>query len=235
MLENPIYDRTKMVIKEDQLQMIQNAHVTICGIGGVGSFVLEAFARIGVGELTIIDQDVVDPTNCNRQLIALQSTIGLPKVEVARIRVKDINPDCTVHIKQEKITAENIQELIPICDYVVDCVDNIEAKISIIQFCKLHQMSCISSMGMANKLNPLAITVSDISKTNTCPLAKKIRKELKQRGIYHQKVVFSTEIVARRSDEEKEKYGNTLGSVSFVPSTAGLILASEVIKDLIQL
>lgn len=234
MLENPIYDRTKIVIKEENVKKLSTLHVTVCGIGGVGSFALEALARIGVGELTLIDQDIVDPTNCNRQLIALQSTISMPKVEVASNRVKDINPNCVLHPIQATITSGNIQDMIPKCDYVVDCVDNIEAKLSIISYCQKQQIRCISSMGMANKLNPLDIRVSDISKTNTCPLAKKIRKELKERGMYHQKVVFSTEIVPKRSEEEKEKYGNTLGSVSFVPSTAGLILASEVIKDIIH-
>lgn len=231
-----IYQRTEIILGKENIKTISNLNIVICGIGGVGSFTLESLARIGVGNITIIDKDVIDITNINRQIIATSKNIGKDKVEEAQKRVNEINPEIKVKAIKENITSENISKILnnDNIDYVVDCVDNIEAKIAIMLECNKKNIRCISCMGMGNKLNPLDIKISDIYKTNTCPLAKIIRKKLKENNIKNQKVVFSTELPKKKTIDEKEIYGNTLGSVSFVPSVAGLILASEVIKDLIK-
>lgn len=232
-MNDDFYQRTQIIIGKENIEKIKNMHIVICGIGGVGSFVLEALARIGVGNLTIIDKDVVEATNINRQIIALQSTIGKYKVDVAKERILDINPQAKVKATCINITSDNIDEVICIddnIDYVVDCVDNIEAKIAIISKCNNKNIKCISCMGMGNKINPLDIRVSDIYKTNTCPLARIIRKKLKELGINKQKVIFSVEKPIKNNSNS-----NALGSISFVPSVAGLIIASEVIKDTLNL
>ena len=184
---------------------------------------------------TLVDKDVVDITNINRQIIATYDTIGKSKVEVAKERVESINKEAKVNIIQNSITDSNIQEIIEgNYDYVIDCVDDVEAKIAIIKYCYDKKINCISCMGMGNKLNPLDIKVADIYKTTTCPLARTIRKKIKDLYIKKQKVVFSTEIPKKKTEEEKLIYSNTLGSISFVPSTAGLVIASEVVKDLLK-
>lgn len=229
-MEESIYQRTEIVIGKENVNKLKSKHVLVCGIGGVGSYALEAIARCGIGNITIIDKDIVDITNVNRQLIALQSTVGNSKVEVAKNRLMDINKDISIVAIKENITSENISKIIgENVDYVIDAVDNIEAKVAIITECNKKNIKCISCMGMGNKLNPLDIKVTDIYKTNTCPLAKIMRKRLKKIGIKKQKVVFSTEIPV-----EKKIETNTLGSVPFVPSVAGLVIASEVIKDMID-
>lgn len=229
-MEDSIYQRTQIVIGTQNVEKLKKSHVLICGVGGVGSYALEAIARSGVGKITIVDKDVVDITNINRQLIATTSTIGEDKVDVARTRINDINKEANVIAIKKNITLETIKEILTEdMDYVVDAVDNIDAKVAIITECNKKNIRCISSMGMGNKINPLDIKVSDIYKTNTCPLAKIMRKKLKERGIKNQKVVFSTEIPVEKKIDTK-----TLGSVSFVPSVAGLVIASEVIKDLIK-
>ena len=233
-MNEDIYQRTEILLGKENVERIKSKHILICGIGGVGSFSLEALSRIGVGTLTIVDKDIVDITNLNRQLIATLDTVGRKKVDVAKERVNSINKDITINPIFTNITKDNISDIFDNknYDYVIDCVDNIEAKLAIIAECHKRNIRLISSMGMANKLNPLEIKVTDIYKTNTCPLAKIIRKHLKEMGIRKQKVVYSTEIPKRKNDKEKSIYGNTLGSVSFVPSVGGLIIASEVIKDL---
>lgn len=235
-MEETIYQRTEILLGKDNVGKLKNKHVVICGIGGVGSYVLEALARVGIKKLTIIDKDVVDVTNINRQIIATNDTIGKDKVLVAKERVETINKEAEVIAIKENITSENIDDIIKNknIDYVVDCVDNIQAKIAIITKCYNENIPCISCMGMGNKLNPLDIKVADIYKTQTCPLAKIIRKKLKEIGIKKQKVVYSIEEPKKRTEEEKEKYGNTLGSISFVPSTAGLVIASEVVKYMLK-
>lgn len=233
---NSLYQRSEIVLGKENIEKIKNSNICICGIGGVGSYVLEAIARIGVANITVIDKDIVDKTNINRQLIATNSTVGMDKVKVAKEHVLDINKEANIKEIKQNITSENIYELLSKekYDYIVDCVDNFDAKIAIIGYCNSENIKCISCMGMANKLNPLDIKVSDINKTSMCPLAKNVRKKLKELGIKKQKVVYSIEAPKKLSEEEKEIYGNTLGSVSFVPSVAGLIIASEVIKDIIK-
>jgi len=221
-----IYSRTEIVLGKANLEKIKNANVCICGIGGVGSYTLEALARIGALHLTIIDKDVVDITNINRQIIATVDNVGKPKVEEAKKRITSINPNVTVETVQDTINKENINEYITDkFDYVVDAIDDVEAKISLIKRCKEINVQVISSMGTANKLDPLKLKVTDISKTEMCPLAKVVRKRLRQEGIEKVKVVYSTE-------QSVETNTNILGSVSYVPSVAGLIIASEVVKDI---
>ena len=229
-----IYQRTKILLGDSALEKIKKSSVCVCGAGGVGSYAIEALARVGISDITVIDKDVVDVTNINRQLIALNSTIGMSKVKVVEDRIKDINSSTNVTAIMENITPENIEEILKgkKLDYIVDCVDNFAAKVAIIEYANKNKIKCISSMGMANKINPLDIKVSD--KTSVCPLAKNMRKKLKEIGIKKQKVVYSTEPPKKKNEIEREQYGNTLGSVSFVPSVGGLVIASEVVKDIIS-
>lgn len=235
-MEENRWQRSEIVLGKKAIEALQKKHVVVCGIGGVGSYALEAFARSGIGTITLIDKDEVDITNCNRQLIALQSTIGKDKVQVAKDRIQNINPNIGVKIYKEEITADNITILLQNkkVDYVVDAVDNIEAKVAIIGYCYRHHIDCISCMGMGNKCNPLDIKVADIYQTTMCPLAKIMRKRLKELQIPHQKVVYSTERPKTRTEAQKAEYGNTLGSLPFVPSVGGLIMASCVVQDLIE-
>lgn len=233
-----IYQRTEILVGKDNVEKLKTKHIVVFGVGGVGSFVVEALARVGIGNISVIDKDVVDITNINRQLIATNKTIGMDKVEVAKERILDINKDANILAFKENVTLENIDEIFSKkittkIDYVVDCVDNVDAKIAIMQKCYNENIKCISSMGMGNKLNPLDIRVGDIFKTSVCPLAKKIRKRLKELEIKKQKVIYSIELPKQKTEQEKELYGNTLGSISFVPSVGGLVIASEVVKDLI--
>lgn len=223
---SPMFDRTKALLGEQNLEILKNANICICGIGGVGSYVLEAIARVGVGKITVIDKDKVDATNINRQLVASWYTIGMEKVDVAKVHVETVNPLCKVEAICDYIDVGNVNEYITgKYDYVIDAIDSISSKIAIISRCKELNIPVISCMGMANKLQPLKIKVADISKTSVCPLAKIIRKRLKDLGIDKVKVVYSEE-------EPKKNEQKKLGSVPYVPSVAGLIIASEVINDL---
>ena len=222
-----IYDRTKLLIGEAALEKLKKASVTVCGVGGVGSYVVEALARIGIGNITVIDKDVVDMTNINRQLIADTKTIGMAKVEIAKERIQNINPGIEVREIRGYIDASNVGEYLSGSDYVVDAIDSIESKLDVIKYAKENNIPVISSMGMANKLNPLDIKVGDISKTEMCPLAKIIRKRLRDMHISKVKVVYSVE-------QPIKNESNVLGSVPFVPSVAGLVIASEVVKDIIK-
>lgn len=229
-MENNVYNRTSIVLGLENVEKLKNSNVLLCGIGGVGSYTLEALARVGIGNITIVDKDIIDETNINRQLIALNSTVGMDKVEVAKKRCLDINPEMKIQALKIDINSQNILEIFlrDKFDYVVDCVDNIEAKINIIKVSNDKKIKCISSMGTANKINPLNFEVTDIYKTKVCPLAKVMRKKLKEIGIKKQKVVYSTENPVKNSEN------SILGSVSFVPSVCGLIIASEVVKDIIK-
>ena len=193
----------------------------------MGSYALEALARIGVLHLTIIDKDIVDITNINRQIIATVDNVGKAKVEEAKKRISSINPDINITEIQVAINNDNVYEYITNkFDYIIDAIDDVEAKIALIKRCKEINVPVISSMGTANKLDPLKLKVTDISKTEMCPLAKVVRKRLRQEGIQKVKVVYSTEPSVKTNT-------NILGSVSYVPSVAGLIIASEVIKDIV--
>ena len=200
--------------------------------GGVGSYTIEALARSGIGNITLIDNDVVDITNINRQLIADTTTIGKPKVEVAKERLLKINPNVKITTYQLFYDETKANELLNSnYDYIVDAIDSVSSKLSLVEEAYKQNIPIISCMGTGNKLAPTKFEVSDISKTSVCPLAKVMRKELNKRGIHHLKVVFSKEEPHRFNEENKK----IPASISFVPSVAGLILAGEVIKDLLQL
>ncbi len=228
------FSRTELLIGEEGINKLQNSKVAIFGIGGVGSYVVEGLARVGVGNFILVDKDEVDETNINRQIIATHKTIGMSKVEVAKQRVLDINPKASIDIRKTFFMPESDDFFDETIDYIVDCVDTVTAKIEIIMRAKKHNIPVISSMGTGNKLDPTKFEVEDIYKTSICPLAKVMRKELKQRGIENLKVVYSKEesIKTNKFDEETNK--KIPGSISFVPSVAGLIIASEVIKDIIK-
>ncbi len=223
------FQRTRMLIGDEALVQLQSAKILVFGVGGVGGYVCEALARSGVGRVDVVDKDVVDITNINRQIIATTDTVGLPKVEVCKARMESINPEIRCEAKQLFFLPETSEEFdFTKYDYIVDAVDNVTAKIEIICKAKEAGTPVISSMGTGNKLNPTAFRVADIEKTKVCPLAKVVRKELRNRGVRGVKVLYS--------EEEPRKSGNrTPASISFVPSAAGLIIAGEVIRDLIRL
>lgn len=229
-MKNNAFQRTRLLIGDENFLKLQASTVAIFGIGGVGSFTVEALARSGIGHLILIDKDNIDVTNINRQIHALTSTVGKSKVEVMRERILEINPSARVDVVQKFYRSDSDAENFFICgyDYVVDAIDTMTAKISLVLECKRRDIPIISSMGAGNKLDPARFKVADIYKTSTDPVAKIMRRKLKDFGVKSLKVVYSDE-VPRKIDAEK-----IIGSISFVPSVAGLIIASEVVKDLIQ-
>ncbi|WMJ80028.1 tRNA threonylcarbamoyladenosine dehydratase [Clostridium sp. MB40-C1] len=228
--------RTEKIIGRENIEKLIKSKVVIFGIGGVGSFVTEALARSGIQNITLIDKDEVDISNINRQIIATTSSVGRAKVDVMKERILDINPLCSVTTHKVFVTQDNIKDIIgQDTDYVVDAIDTVTSKIALVVWCNENNIRLISSMGTGNKLDPTKFKVSDIYKTNVCPLAKVMRKELKTRGIKKLKVVYSEELPIKISEEYKEQdqRKQSPGSISFVPSSAGLIIAGEVIKDII--
>ncbi len=231
-----IYQRTEMLIGKDGVERLKKSKVIIFGIGGVGSYAAEAIARCGIGELVLVDSDVVSKSNINRQLIALNSTVGCAKVLVMKERIKDINPDIKVTAIEKFCLPENIDEFFDEkFDYVIDAVDTVSAKLAIAQKCKEQGIPVISAMGAGNKLNPQDFEVSDIYKTQGCPLCRIMRRELKKRGIDKLKVVYSKEEPLKSGVIDEESGKSIPGSISFVPSVMGLIIAGEAIKDLVKL
>lgn len=222
------FQRTRMLIGDEAVQALGRAKVLVFGVGGVGGYVCDALARAGVGRIDVVDKDVVDITNINRQIIATTDTIGMPKVDVCRARLQAINPAVECEARKCFYLPETSDSFdFKKYDYIVDAVDNVTAKIDIICKAKEAETPVISSMGTGNKLDPTAFRIADIEKTKVCPLAKVVRKELRNRGVRGVKVLYS--------EEEPLKSGNrTPASISFVPSCAGLIIAGEVIKDLIK-
>lgn len=245
--------RTEMLLGKEALKKLRGSRVAVFGIGGVGGFAVEALARSGIGHLDIIDKDVVDGSNLNRQIIALRSTIGRNKVDVMEERIRDIDPDITVNKHAVFYLPETKDEFdFSVYNYVVDAIDTVTGKIQLILQAKEAGVPVISSMGTGNKLDPTSLEVADIYDTSICPLAKVMRKELRKRGVDSLKVVYSkeepmkpgsegtsmicSEDPIRKADdqERKPRTKQTPGSISFVPSVAGLIIAGEVIKDLIS-
>lgn len=238
--------RTRLLIGDDPMDRLSKAKVAVFGVGGVGGFCIEALARAGVGTLHLFDDDTVSESNLNRQIVALHSTIGMPKAEVMATRVRDINPNCDVHAIRMFYLPQNAGQVdLSQYDYVVDCIDTVAAKLDLVQRCFALQIKIISAMGSGNKLDPTAFLVTDISKTEGCPLARVMRKELRKRGIHHLKVVYSKEeprspirpMAAELPTASDTRPGSTArrdtpGSISFVPAAAGLVLASAVIRDL---
>ncbi len=229
------FSRTALLIGEAGVEKLKKSHVAVFGVGGVGGYVVEALARSGVGRLTLVDNDTVSVSNLNRQIIALHSTLGKLKTEVAAARVKDINPDIAVEVRNTFFLPENAGEFdFSAYDYVVDAIDTVSGKIALIEQAKLAGVPVISCMGAGNKLNGGAFEVADISKTSVCPLARVMRRELKKRGIAHVKVVYSKEEPLQTGARDVESGKPLPASIAFVPSVAGLLLAGEVIKDLIR-
>lgn len=236
------FTRTRLLIGEQAIQKLSDSRVAVFGIGGVGGYVCEALVRSGVGSFDLIDNDVVSVTNLNRQIIALHSTVGQYKVDVMAARMRDINPDADIRVHKCFVLPDNIGELpFEDFDYIVDCIDTVTAKLALIAHAKELGIPIISSMGTGNKLDPTKFLIADISKTRICPLARIMRKELKKRGIDHVKVLYSEEEplhpqenveIDRRVDAGRR---DIPGSIAFVPSAAGLIIAGELVRDLAQI
>jgi len=243
--------RTELLIGKDALDKLAKSKVMVFGVGGVGSFTVEALARAGVGNLILVDDDTVCLTNLNRQIHATYKTISKNKVEVMKERVLSVNRNCNVETIQVFVTPDNLEEIIPDdVDYVVDAIDTVSAKIALAVYCEQKGIKLMSSMGTGNKLNPAEFKVADIYNTKVCPLAKVMRYELRKRGVKKLKVVYSEEMPRKPKVEDVVTCktgcvctGGTKkcsakrqipGSVSFVPSVAGMIIASEVVKDLIK-
>ena len=241
--------RTRLLIGDEPLNKLNAAKVAVFGVGGVGGFCVEALARAGIGTLHLYDDDTVSESNLNRQLIALHSTIGKPKVEVMAARVLDINPNCGVKAIPMFYLPENADSVdLSQYDYVIDAIDTVAAKLELVKRCHELNVPIISAMGSGNKLDPSAFVVTDISKTQGCPLARVMRKELRKRGINHLKVVYSEEEpltpMAPPEEEAPADSGGTRppstarratpGSIAFVPGAAGLVLAGAVIRDIGQ-
>ncbi len=231
------FSRTELLIGEDGLKALQNATVMVLGVGGVGSHCIEALARSGVGCLILVDNDTVSLTNINRQSIAYHSTVGEYKTKLMKDRIQDISPQTEVITYETFILPENLQEVFTKkVDYIVDAIDTVTAKLAVIVYAKEHEIPIISCMGTGNKLHPELFQIADISKTSVCPLCKVMRKELKERGIKHVKVLYSQEkpisVTGRSTGEDPGKRRALPGSISFVPPVAGLIIAGEVIREI---
>ncbi|KAJ49884.1 tRNA A37 threonylcarbamoyladenosine dehydratase [Clostridium tetanomorphum] len=246
-----LFSRTELLIGKESLEKLKNSTVVIFGIGGVGSFATESLARAGIGNLILIDDDTICLTNINRQIIADHSTIGKPKVQVMKDRISKINPTCNITAHQIFVKEDNIGKIIPKnTHYVIDAIDTVSSKISLILWCKKNNIPIISSMGTGNKLDPTRFKIADIYDTKICPLAKVMRYELRKRGVKNLKVLYSEEtpLKPRLDDIVTCKEGCVCsdnskkctvkrqipGSISFVPPVAGMIIGGEVIKDIIK-
>lgn len=233
------YSRTELLIGKAGIERLKAASVMVFGVGGVGSHCIEALARSGVGRLTLIDNDTVSLTNINRQSIAYHSTIGRYKTEVMKERIRDINPEICVKTYEMFVLPDNLEALFeerP--DYIIDAIDTVTAKLALAELALKLDIPVISSMGTGNKLHPEMFEITDLSKTSVCPLCKVMRKELKARGIYHLKVLYSKEkpidTSERDTGEDKGQRRSIPGSISFVPPVAGLLIAGEAVRDIIE-
>ncbi len=226
------FSREELLLGKEGIERLKSAHTAVFGVGGVGSYTAEALARGGVGHITLIDNDTVNITNINRQLIALHSTIGQLKVEAARQRILDINPECNVTVHNCFYTGSEVD--LTQFDFIADAIDSVSAKLALVENAHKLGVNIISSMGTGNKLDATKLVVTDISKTSMCPLAKVMRVELRKRGIMHHKVVYSTEqpVPHKAQSEEDESRRRTIGSISYVPPVAGLIMAGEIIREI---
>lgn len=236
------FSRTELLIGEERLKKLREASVMVFGVGGVGSHCIEALARSGVGKLTLIDNDTVSVTNINRQSIAYHSTVGRYKTEVMKERIKDISPDIVVETYEMFVLPENIRGLFDRTgrpDYIIDAIDTVSAKLALVELARERKIPVISSMGTGNKLHGELFEIADISETSVCPLCRVMRKELKNRGILHLKVLYSKEkpvdTAGRSTGEHTGVRRSVPGSISFVPPVAGLLIAGEVLRDLAEL
>ncbi|WP_099203290.1 tRNA threonylcarbamoyladenosine dehydratase [Miniphocaeibacter massiliensis] len=232
-MERKFLQRTELLIGKSSISTLLNSKVIVFGVGGVGGYTVEALVRSGIENISIVDYDTVDITNLNRQIIALNSTVGKYKVDIFKERIKDINPLCKVKIFKKKLVPKNIEEFsLKEYDYVVDAIDNITSKIALINYCYNNNINIISSMGAGNKLDPTRFKVSDINKTKECPMARVIRTKLKKIGVKKLKVVWSDEKTSGSTMRNEELGKSSPSSIAFIPSVAGLIIAGEVVKDL---
>ena len=234
-----VFSRTEQLLGRERFQKLRRCHVMVLGAGGVGSHCMEALARAGVGRLTLVDSDRVAPSNINRQSIALLSTVGRYKTEVMKEKIQDICPDTQVECRETFVLPDNVDTLFeerP--DYIVDAIDTVSAKIAVAEKAREYKIPLISSMGTGNKLHGELFQIGDLSETSVCPLCRVMRRELKKRGIEHLKVLYSTEKpIPPQAQEKGEDEGKRLppGSISFVPPVAGLLIAGEVVRDLLEL
>ena len=246
------FSRTELLIGEDGINKLQNAKVAVFGVGGVGSFVVEGLVRAGVGHFVLVDDDKICLTNLNRQIIATRKTIGKYKVDVAKERILEINPNATIETYQEFYMPNSESNILTEdLDYVVDCIDTVTAKIELVMNCKKLNIPIISEMGTGNKLDPSKFEITDIYKTSVCPLAKVMRKELRKRNIESLKVIYSKEEPIKINEEancscktncicppgtkRKCSIRNQVpGSISFVPSVAGLMIAGEIVREILK-
>ena len=238
------FERTEMLIGSEGLKKLQDSKVLVLGIGGVGSYVVEALARSGVGHLALCDNDVIDVTNINRQIHANVTTVGKVKAEVMADRIRQINPEIQVTLHPYLYNSESANKIVTEdLDYVVDAIDMVTSKLYLVGQCHDLKIPLLASMGTGNKMNPMMLEVADINKTSVCPLAKVMRKELKKRGIKKLKVIYSKErplkplnLPSNKIEVSENGYSRRgiPGSMAFVPSVAGLIIASEVVKDLLH-
>lgn len=229
------FSRAERLFGADGMERLKNARVAVFGVGGVGSYIAEGLARCGVGRIDLIDSDRVDITNLNRQLEALESTVGAPKAAAMKARILEINPECEVTVRECFFLPENSDSFdFTGYDYIADAVDTVTAKLELVMKASRENVPIISSMGTGNKLNPAMLEVSDIYSTSVCPLARVMRQELKKRGIKRLKVVYSREepIKAAPSREDDPHRRSIPASAVFVPGAAGLIIASEIVKDI---
>lgn len=231
------FSRTELLIGEKGLARLANATVMVLGVGGVGSHCTEALARSGVGTLILVDNDKVSRTNINRQSIAYLSTIGDYKTKLMKDRIDDISPNTNVFTYETFVLPENLNEIFERkVDYIIDAIDTVTAKLAVAQYANEQNIPLISCMGTGNKLHPELFEITDISKTSVCPLCKVMRKELKDRGIYHLKVLYSKEkpidTSDRTTEENKGMKRSLPGSISFVPPVAGLLIAGHVIREI---
>ena len=226
--------RTELLIGKKNLEQLRYSTVVVFGCGGVGSFVVEGLVRAGIGNLVLFDPDIISITNLNRQIMATVQTIGESKVQILKQRALQINPALNIRVYSEFVTEENIDSYlrtIPAITYLVDAVDIVSSKLAIIQYAHDHKIPLISCMGTGNKIDPTRFEITDIQKTSVCPLAKVIRKELRNRKIPHLKVLYSKESPNQISPNST----HSTASISFVPSVAGLMIAGEVVKDICML
>ena len=238
------YARTELLIGEDGLKRLKDSSVMVFGVGGVGSHCIEALARSGVGRLILVDNDAVSVTNINRQSIAYHSTIGQMKTKVMRERIRDIDPAITVRTYETFVLPDNLADLLDQTekntngkiDYIIDAIDTVSAKIALVEESLKRGIRLISSMGTGNKLHPELFEIADLADTSVCPLCRVMRRELKQRGIMHLKVLYSKEkpvdTCGRSTGEDSGARRSLPGSISFVPPVAGLLIAGEVIREL---
>lgn len=236
-----IFSRTRMLLGDAALERLRKSRVAVFGVGGVGGYVVEVLARSGVGAIDVFDNDRVSPSNINRQIIALHSTLGQYKVDVAAARIRDINPECIVTVHRMFYLPETADEVdLSVYDYVVDCIDTVTAKIELIRRCHRQDIPLLVCMGAANKMDPTAFRVSDLAKTKVDPLAKVIRRKLRPEGIRHVKVVYSEEIpmkprffeISDSNESLNSPKKNIPASNAFVPAAEGLVAGGEVVKEL---